>query len=53
LYCSDTFKIELNLQKLAARKVIVRIVLHDKIKNQSVSAARKVEGGTKKMLDMI
>lgn len=49
------FKIELNLKKMATRKVIVKIVLHDKIKNQSVSVTRRisVEGRAKEMLDKI
>jgi len=49
------FKIELNLQKLVGRTVFVKIVFHDKIKNQSVSAVQKVnvEGGNKKVLDGI
>jgi hypothetical protein len=44
------FKIEINVQKLAAKTLIAKIVLHDKIKNQSVTATQRiaVEGGSKK-----
>jgi hypothetical protein len=43
------FKIEINVQKLAAKTLIAKIVLHDKIKNQSVTATQRmaVEGGSK------
>jgi hypothetical protein len=46
------FKIEINLQKLPARQVIAKIVLHDKIKNQSVTATQRlnVQGESKKGL---
>jgi hypothetical protein len=37
------FPIQIDLQKLPVRQVIAKIVLHDKIKNQSVSVGRKVE----------
>ncbi len=49
------FKIEINAQKLGNRNIIVKVVLHDKIKNQSVSAFHKInlEGGAKKTLDRI
>jgi hypothetical protein len=44
------FKIEINVQRLAAKTLIAKIVLHDKIKNQSVTATQRiaVEGGSKK-----
>jgi hypothetical protein len=46
------FKIEINVQKLEARTLIAKIVLHDKIKNQSVTATQRinVESGSKKGL---
>jgi hypothetical protein len=46
------FKIEINLQKLPARQVIAKIMLHDKVKNQSVTSTQRisVEGGSKKGL---
>ncbi len=49
------FKIEINAGKLPAGKMIAKIVLHDKIKNQSVSAVQRinVERGSKKGLDNI
>ncbi|MBI5252132.1 MAG: hypothetical protein HY912_21770 [Desulfomonile tiedjei] len=49
------FKFEINLQKLATRSLILKIVMHDKIKNQSVSATRKInlDRSPKKMLDKI
>ncbi len=49
------FKIEINAQKLGNRNVILKVVLHDKIKNQSVSTFHKInlEGGAKKTLDRI
>ncbi len=49
------FKIEINAQKLGNRNIIVKVVLHDKIKNQSVSSFHKInlEGGAKKTLDKI
>lgn len=49
------FKVEINFQKLPAKKLIARIVLHDKIKNQSVTVTQKInlEGGSKKGQDSI
>jgi hypothetical protein len=49
------FKVEINFQKLPARKLIAKIVLHDKIKNQSVTVTQKInlEGGSKKGQDSI
>jgi hypothetical protein len=49
------FKVEINFRKLPARKMIAKIVLHDKIKNQSVTVIRKInmETGSKKGLDNI
>jgi hypothetical protein len=49
------FKVEINFQKLPARKLIAKIVLHDKIKNQSVTVTQKInlESGSKKGLDNI
>jgi hypothetical protein len=49
------FKIEVNAQKMAAKTFIVKIVLHDKIKNQSITATRRinVEGAVKKGLGNI
>jgi hypothetical protein len=49
------FKVEINFQKLPARKMIAKIVLHDKIKNQSVTVTQKInlEGGSKKGQDSI
>jgi hypothetical protein len=48
------FRIEINVQKLAMKNVMVKIVLHDKIKNQSVSTTQKIglEGGPKKINDI-
>jgi hypothetical protein len=49
------FKVEINFQKLPAKKLIAKIVLHDKIKNQSVTVTQKInlEGGSKKGQDSI
>jgi hypothetical protein len=49
------FKVDINFQKLPARKLIAKIVLHDKIKNQSVTVTQKInlEGGSKKGQDSI
>jgi hypothetical protein len=49
------FKVEINFHKLPARKMIAKIVLHDKIKNQSVTVTQRInlEGGSKKGLDNI
>jgi hypothetical protein len=49
------FKVEISFQKLPARKMIAKIVLHDKIKNQSVTVTQKInlEGGSKKGQDSI
>ncbi len=49
------FKVEINFQKLPARKMVAKIVLHDKIKNQSVTVTQRInlESGSKKGLDNI
>jgi hypothetical protein len=49
------FKVEINFQKLPTRKMIAKIVLHDKIKNQSVTVTQRInlESGSKKGLDNI
>ena len=49
------FKVEINFKTLPARKLFVKIVLHDKIKNQSVTATHRinVEAGANKPLDKI
>lgn len=49
------FKVEINVRKLPAGKMIAKIVRHDKIKNQSVSAVQRinVKPGSKKGLDNI
>lgn len=48
-------KVEINFKTLPARKLFVKIVLHDKIKNQSVTATHRinVEAGANKPLDKI
>jgi hypothetical protein len=49
------FKVEINFRKLPARKLIAKIVLHDKIKNQSVTVTQRInlESGSKKGQDSI
>lgn len=49
------FKIEFNLKKPLSKSVILRTVLHDKIKNQSATSTFRinVEPGAKRLLDPI
>jgi hypothetical protein len=49
------FKIEINARKLPAGKIMAKIVLRDKIKNQSISAVQRisVQRRSKKDLDNI
>jgi len=49
------FKVSMNLKKPLKREIVLKTVLRDKIKNQSVSATYKIgpEGGAKRMQDSI
>ena len=39
------FKVEMNLKKPLQRSMVLKIVLHDKIKNQSISATHRINVG--------